>query len=132
VYVQSQDWSPDGKAILLSWTRPRRHTVLVRWPIAAAPQADTAAAIVTEDPVGDLWQARYSPNGRWISFLTTLPGRTIICVIPNVARQVPVAEWTRLTDPQGWADKPRWSSDGKLLYVWRRNGAFSRVGAAVR
>ncbi len=129
VFVESQDWSPDGKAILLSWTRPRGHTVLVRWPIAAAPQADTAAAIVTEDPAGDLWQARYSPSGRWISFLTTLPGRAIICVIPNVARQVPVAEWTRLTDPQGWADKPRWSSDGKLLYVWRRNGSLFHVWA---
>ena len=127
--AQSQGWSADGTSILVSWALPRRHTVLARWPIAAAPQADAAASIVTEDPDGDLWQARYSPSGRWITFLTNRPGRAIVCVIPNVARQIPVTEWTRLTDPQGWADKPRWSSDGKLLYVWRRNGSFFHVWA---
>ncbi len=128
-FVQSHDWSPDGKSILVSWWPLRAHTVLARWPIAAAPQADAAASIVAEDPEGDLWQARYSPNGRWIAFLTNPPGRTIICVIPNVAHQVPVTAWTRLTDPQGWADKPRWSANGKLLYVWRRNGSLFHVWA---
>jgi serine/threonine protein kinase len=127
--VQAHDWSPDGTSILVTWRLPQRRPLLARWPIAAAPQADAAASVVTEDPEGGLWQARYSPNGRWISFLTNPPGRAIVCVIPNVARQVPVTEWIRLTDPQGWADKPRWSSDGKLLYVWRRNGALFHVWA---
>jgi serine/threonine protein kinase len=128
-HVQSHAWSPDGTSILVSWSLPRRHTVLARWPIAAAPHADTAASIVTEDPEGDLWQARYSPNGRWIAFLANPPGRSVVSVIPNVAHQVSVSEWTRLTDPQGWADKPRWSSDGKLVYVWRRNGSLFHVWA---
>jgi len=127
--VQSYDWSRDGTSILLAWALPRRNTVLARWPIAAAPHADAAASIVTADPDGSLWQARYSPNGRWISFLTSHTGRTIVYVIPNVAHQVPVTEWIRLTDPQDWADKPRWSSDGKLLYVWRRNGSLFHVWA---
>jgi hypothetical protein len=28
-----------------------------------------------------------------------------------------------------WTDKPRWSADGKLLYVWRRNGPLFNVWA---
>jgi eukaryotic-like serine/threonine-protein kinase len=127
--LQSHDWSPDGKSILVSWSPRGGNVILARWPIAAAPQAAAAASIVAEDPEGGLWQARYSPNGRWIAFLTNPPNRAIVCVIPNVAHQVPITEWTRLTDPQGWADKPRWSSDGKLLYVWRRNGSLFHVWA---
>ena len=65
--VQPHDWSPDGQSILITWLRPPRQALLALWPVAAAPHADTAASIVTEIP-GPLWQARYSPSGRWISF----------------------------------------------------------------
>ena len=34
-----------------------------------------------------------------------------------------------MTDPQAWADKPRWSADGKFIYVWRRNGSLIHVWA---
>ena len=34
-----------------------------------------------------------------------------------------------MTDPRIWTDKPRWSSDGTLLYVWRRHGSFFNVWA---
>jgi hypothetical protein len=40
-----------------------------------------------------------------------------------------VGERTCLTDPNVWHDKPRRSSDGKLLYVWRRNGSLFNVWA---
>ena len=127
--VQPHEWSPDGTSILVSWYRPGRQSLLALWPLAAAPRADAAASIVTEDPQGGLWQGRYSPNGRWISFTTAPSGRAIVCVIPSAARRVGLDAWRCLTDPQGWADKPRWSSDGKLLYVWRRGGSLINVWA---
>ena len=127
--VQPHEWSPDGTSILVSWLRPGRHSLLALWPLAAAPHADAAASIVTEDPQGGLWQGRYSPSGRWISFVTNPSGRVIVCVIPSAARRVGLDAWRRLTDPQGWTDKPRWSSDGKLLYVWRRDGSLINVWA---
>jgi Tol biopolymer transport system component len=127
--VQTNEWSPDGTSILVSWYRPGRHSLLALWPLAAAPHADAAASIVTEDAQAGLWQGRYSPNGRWISFVTNPPGRLFVCVIPSAARRVGRDAWRCLTDPQGWTDKPRWSSDGKLLYVWRRDGSLFNVWA---
>ena len=57
------------------------------------------------------------------------PGRAIVCVVPSTARRAGVSERTCLTDPDVWHDKPRWSSDGKLLYVWRRDGSLFNVWA---
>lgn len=127
--VQPNEWSPDGKSILVSWYRPGRQSVLALWPLAAAPDADAGASIVTADPEAGLWQGRYSPNGRWISFVANPSGRLFVCVIPSTARRVGRDKWRRLTDAQGWTDKPRWSSNGKLLYVWRRNGSLFNVWA---
>jgi Tol biopolymer transport system component len=127
--VQVNEWSPDGTSVLVSWRRPGRQSELALWPVAAAPRADAAASIVTGDPEGGVWQGRYSPNGRWISFVMNPPGRVFVCVIPSAARRVGRDAWRCVTDPQGWTDKPRWSADGKLLYVWRRDGSLFNVWA---
>jgi eukaryotic-like serine/threonine-protein kinase len=128
--VQPHDWSPDGQSILVSWMKPGKRAVLAIWPVTAAPHADGSALVVTEDPEGGLWQGRYSPSGQWISFLTSRPGRAIVCVVPATARRMPVSGWTCVSDPEGWTDKPRWSADGKLLYVWRKQGALFNVWAS--
>ena len=69
-------------------------------------------------------------TGRWISFLavTREAGRRL-CRPEQRARTARATDWTCLTDPRIWTDKPRWSSDGKLLYVWRRHGSFFNVWA---
>jgi Tol biopolymer transport system component len=126
---QPHDWSPDNTAILMSWWRPGQSTVLALWPLAAAPHADRAAAIVAGEPGKDLWQGRFSPNGRWITFLAGTPVTSVVCVVPSSARNARATDWTCVTDPRIWADKPRWSSDGKLLYVWRRDGSLFNVWA---
>ena len=52
-----------------------------------------------------------------------------MCVITSTARRAAVDQRTCLTDPDIWHDKPRWASDGKLLYVWRRDGSLFNVWA---
>ena len=128
--VQPHDWSPDGRSILVSWTSPPAdRTVLSLWPVAAAPHADAQATLVAGETAHYLWQARFSPNGRWISFLAGAGDTSVVCVIPSSARSTTRADWKCLTDPAIWTDKPRWSSDGKQLYVWRRHGSFFNVWA---
>jgi hypothetical protein len=127
--VQPHDWSPDGASILVSWMRPRQSTVLALWRLSAAPHADKEATLVAREAGQDLWQGRFSPNGRWISFLAVTRQTAVVCVVPGTARTARAADWTCLTDRAIWTDKPRWSSDGKLLYVWRRHGSLFNVWA---
>ena len=126
---QPHDWSPDGNAILMSWWRPGQRTVIALWPLAAAPHADRAATVVAGEPNRNLWQGRFSPNGRWISFLAATPVTAVVCLVSSSARNAPASDWTCVTDPLIWTDKPRWSSDGKLLYVWQRQGSLYNVWA---
>jgi hypothetical protein len=127
--VQPHDWSPDGTSILVSWMRPRQSTVLALWRPSAAPHADKEATLVAGEAGQDLWQGRFSPSGRGISFLVASGQTAVICVVPSSARAATATKWTCLTDRNIWTDKPRWSFDGKLLYVWRRHGSLFNVWA---
>jgi eukaryotic-like serine/threonine-protein kinase len=127
--VQPHEWSPDENSLLVSWSRPGQGTVLSLWPVAAAPNADTHATLIAGESKHDLWQGRFSPNARWISFLAVTPLTARVCVVPSTARNARATDWTCVTDPRLWVDKPRWSSDGKLLYVWRREGSLFNVWA---
>src|SRR5262249_9578909 len=116
------DWSLDGKWILGVSARrtPGRHAIYL-WPIAAAPNAETEAHLVTAHAEYNLWQTKFSPDGRWICFVAVdAPDAKscTICVVPapDLTRPSPRAgpetaqgEWTRITDGQSWDDKPRWS-----------------------
>ena len=101
------------------------------WPMAAAPHADKAERVVASNPDYDLWQESFSPSGRWIVFEAVnrrLPDATAtLYVIPSAGGTA--AQWTPLTDPHAWADKPRWSADGTLLYFWLRQGSLYNVWA---
>jgi len=101
------------------------------WPLAAAPHADKAERVVAFHPDYDLWQESFSPSGRWIVFEAVnrrlADATATLYLIPSAG--APATEWTRLTDPHAWADKPRWSADGKLLYFWLRQGSFFNVWA---
>ena len=124
------DWSLDDARLLANsdqLTPP--HYSLYRLPLAAAPQAEREATLITSDPKYHIWQAKLSPNGRWIAFLAQNreEGGMSIAVIPSGGAAS--GQWTHLTDPRGWADKPRWSPDGKLLYFILREAAFLNVWA---
>jgi Tol biopolymer transport system component len=115
------DWSLDGRSILASSVVPHPpvHS-LTLWPLAAAPRAETALTTLAYDPHYDLWQARYSPDGKWICFVASereITGGNTIFVMPSSGGER--SQWTSLTDSREWADKPRWSPDGTLVYFIR-------------
>ena len=122
------DWSADGKWILggSESQTPGRHLICL-FPIAAAPHAETQMRVVTSHPEANLWQARFSPDNRWISFCAanaTEAGVSTIFVVP-----APGGEWTRITEGRYFDDKARWSPDGKTLYfVSNRTGFFQVWG----
>ena len=125
------DWSPDGKSLLVSSdlsTPP--HFSLYLLPLAAAPHAETAATLLASDRKYSLWQARFSPNGRWIAFVAQSreeAGVATVAVMPSSGADS--SHWTHVTNVHGWVDKPRWSPDGKLLYFVIQESSFFNVWA---
>ena len=122
------DWSADGQWILGNSTRrtPERPLICL-FPIAAAPRAETQMHVVAADPEQSLFQARFSPDERWISFnaiKASDAGVSTIYVVPRSG-----GTWTRVTDGKYWDDKARWSPDGKTIYyVSNRTGFFNVWG----
>lgn len=117
------DWSPDGKWILASTNRRLKD----KWeialiPISAVPNAETAMRIVATEPSADLWAPRFSPDGRWICYLAQKPeegGYSVLNVVSSSGGP-PI----RITDELSWADKPRWSPDGKTIYFISNRGSM--------
>ena len=119
------DWSSDGQWILGGAYPPNlMRRVICLFPIASAPQAETQMRVVASHPEQNLYQARYSPDGRWISFIAAKAfdaGVSTIYVVPPEG-----GEWKRITEGKFFDDKPRWSPDGRKLYfVSNRTGFFN-------
>jgi Tol biopolymer transport system component/DNA-binding winged helix-turn-helix (wHTH) protein len=122
------DWAPDGASVLVSQSTTDSKWEIWLVPVAAAPHAETAARKIISDPKYDLYQSRFSPNGRWIVFEAVANSPTsaeaVLYVIPATG-----GAWKRITDGRHWDDKPRWSPDGKMIYfVSGRGGVFNVWG----
>jgi Tol biopolymer transport system component len=108
------DWSPDGKTLLFytrdDFSKPLRGFIL---------QLDLdslAATMFLEDPELNLWQAHFSHDGRWVTFNATAGDKSSrIYVVPFRKALLPRSEWIPITNGD-WDDKPRFSSDDKLIF----------------
>ena len=120
------DWTPDGKWILAStdWRTPGQ-VALCLFPIDGAPHAETELRVIASHPEYHLWQGRFSPDSRWISFnafkRTDGAASTIYVVTPSGG------PWIPITEGQYWDDKPRWSPDGKTIYFISNRTGFLNV-----
>jgi eukaryotic-like serine/threonine-protein kinase len=74
-----------------------------------------------------LFQTKFSPDRRWVTFGASRRGRSRLFIAALRDATTPAAEneWIPLTGDEGWADKPRWSPDGNLIYfISNRDGFF--------
>ena len=97
--------------------------------ICLSPRDATTTAemrTIVADPDHAIYQGRFSPDGRWVIFNAQsrkTVGTSVLGVVPATG-----GKWTPLTDARLWADKPRWSPDGRTIYfISNRNGAFFDV-----
>ena len=112
------DWMPGGDGILGSaGLDEKRPFAVVAWPMRAAPHAERSVRLVLSDTHMNLWNARYSPNGRWICLNANtgdLGGVSVIGVAS--AQGATDRPWLHVTSDVDWSDKPRWSSNGSILF----------------
>ena len=68
----AREWAPDDKAVLGSWLEraPLDQYVLAIWPVGPM-MATRPERVIFESSGVNFWQARYSPNNRWVSFVAT-------------------------------------------------------------
>lgn len=129
------DWSPDGKSILVTKTKDLNLRDVAVWqvPIAAAPHAELHERRIISDAGYMLYQAHFSPDGGWIVFEAVkkrepegptekLESRLYVTTSSG-------GPWISITDGEFWADKPRWSPDGKTIYFLLNRGTFYNVWA---
>jgi Tol biopolymer transport system component len=120
------DWTPDGKRLLISRLNADTGRVEI-WAVPAkfSPQTERDETRIVADPVHDLYQSHFSPDGRWIVFEAASPTSFLSTIYAAPSSGGPSIQ---VTDGNHWDDKPRWSPDGKTIYfVSNRSGGFYNV-----
>jgi len=77
-----------------------------------------------------LYQARFSPDDRWVSFLERVGERQrvwLVRVEPH--RATDPSAWIAVTPDRWFDDKPRWSPNGRLLYFLSDRDGFRCIWA---
>jgi serine/threonine protein kinase/Tol biopolymer transport system component len=114
------DWLPDGSALLGSYMSPlSTPAVLAFWPTASPASKPLRVALAVADT--SLWQARMSPDGRWIAcVLQRHGGSQGVELAIFRAADGPSGKLTRIAPDHVWPDKPKWAPNGKALYFLSR------------
>ncbi len=112
------DWSPDNQTLLYNDLQPI-------WEIGSFDRTTGKKATVLASAKWPLYQARFSPDGKWLAFGQEVNNSTSRLFITPIHNGIagPESEWIPIADASGWCDKPRWSPDGNLIYfISHRDG----------
>jgi len=99
------DWSRDGKFIIYGVVDPK-----TSWDLWVIPVADTSKATPFLQSEADELQAQFSPDGRWVAYISNESGRSEVYVRPFPAA---AGKWQVSSDG---GTQPRWRDDGKEMF----------------
>jgi eukaryotic-like serine/threonine-protein kinase len=109
------DWSVDGKFLIANVRRARSVDV---WLLPVVP--DERARPILDAPYAER-DARMSPDGRWIAYVSEESGR------PEVSVRSFVGPRQRAVMSAGGGDQPVWRGDGSELFFVDLTGRLSAV-----
>jgi Tol biopolymer transport system component len=121
------DWSPNRRALLYLIVEGSKqaHATLGLFDVATGQRSDYLV-----DPEFSLARARFSPDGRWVSFMAFNPAGSHLVVVPYQSPAARKDQWISITEHRPIAqDKPRWSPDGNLLYYLSEVDGFQCIWA---
>ena len=111
-YCEPTDWSPDGRDLIVNMFGVRGRDV---WSVAVA--ADGSTRPLLDEPYSER-DARISPDGRWISYVSDESGR------PDVSVRNISGPPTRIVLSAGGGEQPVWRRDGTELFFVDLQGRF--------
>jgi Tol biopolymer transport system component/DNA-binding winged helix-turn-helix (wHTH) protein len=129
VEMQGFDWSKDGQAILgaCRFSRSDRYATCLVAVSSTNETGDPNVRVIASDPKRNLFNQRFSPNQRWITFLAhdlSYASTSTVYVTPAEG-----GAWRAITDGASFDDKPRWGPDGRIMYfVSNRTGVANVWG----
>jgi len=110
-------WSADNGRLLFNKSKLEPEIWSVEFPSKSTRLFLRRAGVA-------LYQAKYSPDDRWLAVVGMHSSGAGLFVVPLVDG-LPSQDqaWIPIVDENTWADKPRWSPDGATLYfVSQRDG----------
>jgi serine/threonine protein kinase len=117
------DWSRDGRFLLYAQQNPRTKADLWALPLASdGTPAGAPTPFANNDFNED--QGRFSPDTRWVAYVSDESGRSEIYVQPFPAATGGGSK-TRVSRDGG--DQPRWRRDGKELFYLSLDGKLMAV-----
>ena len=123
------DWSPDGSKLLYGIPEGVRQPGLVLGLLNATTREKT---VYLEHPDYTLARARFSPDGRWVSFMAlSTAGVYRVIIAPSPGNGAPTEDqWiTIVEETKAGLNNPRWSPDGNLLYYVSEADGFRCIRA---
>jgi eukaryotic-like serine/threonine-protein kinase len=112
-------WAPDGAGLL---ARPMAdtHNISLYELAGGGPQT------LLKHPQFVLYEARFSPDGRWIAFhaLNTPTTRQMFVAPFRGPQEVPVEEWVPISDGTAMDRNITWSPDGATIYFLSERDGF--------
>lgn len=124
---RSWDWSPDASKLLFMIPEGHRQPGLA---LGLFDRKTRQTSVYLEHPDYTLGRARFSPDGRFISFVAIRPsGIRRIVIAPFQNPGVPEDQWITIAEETTPLDKSRWSPDGNLLYYVSEEDGFRCIRA---
>ncbi len=128
--LNATDWSADGKYVLYNSLDPTTD-----WDLWVLPMEAPGDAWPLLKTANNERQGTFSPDGRWVVYLSNASGRPEIYVrafaapAPSGAgRSATAGQWQVSTDGGSY---PRWSHDGKEIYYISPTGAMMAATVTV-
>jgi eukaryotic-like serine/threonine-protein kinase len=119
------DFSPDGSAVVVGAGAPNEHS----WTPVLFPLGQETTSRPRRIPGRpadiEIWQARISPNGRWLA-ISAVP-KSLKSSTLYVGDLLGGEPFVQVTDGTAFDSKPRWSADSTLLYFTSNRGSPDNV-----
>lgn len=121
----TDSWSPDGKFLMVHQRDPKNLEDLAVLPVTSNTGAALKLSPFVKTPFREL-HGRFSPDGRWVAYVSNESQRTEIYVAPfpgpGGKQQISASGGTQ----------PRWRGDGKEIYYAAHDGTLTAAEVSIK